>query len=64
MENPFDEIRKAVDIATEQIRAVDNISVSIARLLRGRLKFVPPYILIDLKKELTKFDAHKKEWKK
>lgn len=64
MENPFDEIRKSVAIAEQQIQAVDIVAGSMARLLRGRLRHCPNYILVNLKRELSDFDAHKKEWKK
>ena len=64
MNNPFDETRRAVRAAREQIQAVDNIAYSMADLLQGRLRKVDSKrILSALKKELRDFDATTGTWK-
>ncbi len=62
-ENQFDLMHAAVAEAETTMRAADNMAYKIAPLLRGRLRKCSRYVLADLKRELTKFDAHKKEWK-
>lgn len=63
MTNMFDEMRAAVSQAETTLRAADSVADSMARLLRGRLKSVPGYVLSDLKRELRDFNIHTKEWK-
>lgn len=62
--NVFDQMREAVTEARTTLSAADNVANSMASLLRGRLKHVSIYTLVELKRELQGFDAHKKEWKK
>ena len=62
--NVFDQMRQAVSEARTTLRAVDNVAGDMASMLRGRLRHVPKHILVELKRELQGFDAHKKEWKK
>jgi hypothetical protein len=62
--NPFDETRRAVDLAEQQIRATDRIATDMARLLVGRLRKVDaPWILKDLKRELANYNMQTGEWK-
>jgi hypothetical protein len=49
--------------AEAQLRRADMAAEQAAQLLRGRLRHVPRWILVDLKRELRAFDAGKKEWK-
>ena len=63
MSNPFDDMRYVVAQAEQTLKAADDSAKFMASMLRGRLKHVSPWVLIDLKKELTNFDAHKKVWK-
>ena len=64
MSNPFDETRRAVVLAEQQIRATDQIATDMARLLRGRLNKVDsPWILKDLKRELANYNIRTGEWK-
>jgi hypothetical protein len=63
MSNVWDEMRRAISASRDTLRAADNVAADMAGLLRGRLERVPPYILVELKRELQRFDAHKKEWK-
>jgi len=58
MDNPFDEITRALDQARSVQRVCDRASGDLARILRGQLKFVPDYILKDLKRELRDFNIH------
>lgn len=62
--NIFDQMLEAVAEARTTLSAADNVATSMASLLRGRLKQVSVYVLVELKRELQSFDAHKKEWKK
>jgi len=57
MENPFDEMRRAIN------NAADNAANSIVDLLDGRLRQVSPYRLAKIKKQLRDFNMHTKEWK-
>jgi len=63
MNNPFYEVRALVEQARETQKAVANQSHSMALLLRGNLRHVGVYTLIELKRELRDFDAHTKKWK-
>jgi predicted aconitase with swiveling domain len=50
MSNVWDEMRRAVDSSKSTLDAADNVAGDMARLLRGRLSHVSPYVLADLKK--------------
>lgn len=63
MSNRFDDFRAAVLEAETTIKAADEGANTMARLLSGRLRHVNRYRLVDLKRELREFDAHRKEWK-
>lgn len=63
MENPFDEIRHAVQQAKELDRAVASQAGAMATLLVGKLRHCPNYIVEQLKKELREFNIHTGEWK-
>ena len=60
--NRFDEMRHAVAEAEQTLRAADEVADRMGRLLRGRLKRVSPSVLVQLKAELTHFNAKTKEW--
>ena len=60
----FDQVRQAMGEARATLSSVDRVAGDMASMLRGRLRHVPGYILVELKRELRGFDAHKKEWKK
>lgn len=57
------EMRVALREANETIRAADNVADDFAKMLEGRLRKVSVYTLVRLKKELSNFNAHTKEWK-
>jgi hypothetical protein len=61
--NKFDEMRAAITEADQTMRAADEAAHKLACILRGRLKHVGVHVLVELKRELQSFDAHKKEWK-
>lgn len=63
MENPFDEMRAAVDRAREVKRAVESQSHAMACLLVGNLRHCYPGVLSTLKKELRDFNIHTGTWK-
>lgn len=63
MMNVFDQMREAVNAAAKTMSAADNVAGEMARLLRGRLRKVSPWVLVQLKRELQEFDAHRKCWK-
>lgn len=63
MSNPFDEIRSAMSQVKAQLRAADSVANDMAELLIGRLENVSVWRLAKLKKELSRFDAHRKVWK-
>lgn len=64
MSNPFDEIRRAVNDASTQLRAADEVATDMARLLDGRLRRVTStYALARLKAQLRDFNIHTGKWK-
>ena len=63
MSNIWDDMREAVSQSRATLSAADSVAHSMGRLLMGRLKHVDSWTLVELKRELTKFDAHKREWK-
>lgn len=64
MSNPFDETRRAVDMARLQLRAADKSATDMAALLCGRLRKVDAHwALIELKRELANYNIRTGEWK-
>lgn len=63
MENPFDEMRRAVQAARELNRAVDDQANNLADLLDGRLQHVSTWRLKKIKAQLRDFNAHTGNWK-
>lgn len=63
MDNPFDEMRRAVQLAREVNRAVDSQANTLVDLLDGRLEGVSEYRLKRLKKQLDRFNARTGRWK-
>lgn len=64
MSNPFDEIRRAVNDANQQLRAADEVATDLARLLDGRLRRVSSsYTLSRLKEQLRDFNMHTGKWR-
>ncbi len=61
--NAFDQMCEALDEAQELVRQADKASERMARILKGRLRHVPSYILVEMKRELQQFDGSKKIWK-
>ena len=53
----------AIREAMGTMRQADARADDFARILEGRLRKVSPYTLARLKKELSRFNAHTKEWK-
>lgn len=63
MSNPFDDIRRAVSDARQQLLAADETATDLARLLDGRLHHVKSIdILAKLKKQLKDFNMHTGKW--
>ena len=63
MENPFDEMRRALGVAADVQRAADVNAERMATMLAGRLRHVDRWTLATLKRELDGFDATRKCWK-
>ena len=64
MSNPFDDIRRAVNDASQQLRAADETATDLAKLLDGRLHRVnSSYTLGKLKRQLKDFNIHTGKWK-
>ena len=63
MDNPFDDIRRAVQQAREVNRACDEQANVIADLLDSRLGHVSQYRLKKLKAQLREFNAHTGSWR-
>ena len=62
MDNPFDEMRRAVQQAREVKRAVELQADSMAGLLAGNLRSVSTYNLGKLKQELRDYNMHTGHW--
>lgn len=70
MNNPFDQVRRAVSDAKEQLAAADDVAYLMAVLLVGRLRKIQmpgnygaTDTLRKLKKELRDFDMTTGKWK-
>ena len=63
MDNPFDEMRKAVANARAVLRAVEPVSNDMAQLLRGNLRHCQSWNLAALKRELRDFNIHTGKWR-
>ena len=63
IENPFDEMLRAVQVARQVNRAVDIQANAMADLLKGRLRHVSDWNLKQLKRELRDFNIHTGRWK-
>lgn len=63
MENPFDEMRRALSVARSVQKAADENTNAMADLIRGRLRNVSSYRLASLKRELRDFNIHTGTWK-
>lgn len=64
------EISIAIDNANQTMRAADLQAFNLAKALEGRLRqvskegrYLQHEILVKLKKELSQYDARKREWK-
>lgn len=64
MNNPWDDIRAAINEAKAANQAVADHASSMASLLRGNLRRVGPYHLAELKRELRGFNIQTKKWEK
>lgn len=62
-DGPWSRMRAALSEATQTLQAADGYASDMARMLRGRLRKVDRYVLVELKRELRAFDAQRKEWK-
>lgn len=63
MNNIFDNVRQAVSEARDVNRAVDQQVNAMLDLLDGRLHKADPRRIVELKRALRSFDAHKLQWK-
>lgn len=59
----IDELRKAINEAEATFRAADAAAVQIARLLKGRMRQVSPWLVKEIKRELRDFNMHTEKWK-
>lgn len=64
MDNAFDELTQALQVAREVERASSKNAEAMAALLQGNLKSVSQYRLRALKKELDNYNMHTGRWKK
>ena len=63
MNNPFDELERAIREAKEAQRACEIHADSMACLLAGNMRSVSSYHLRRLKKELSSYNMHTGRWK-
>lgn len=62
--NELNQMKKAVSEAQQTLKAADSVAGTMARLLIGRLRFVPGWILCNLKRELRDFNMTTYQWRK
>lgn len=58
-----DELRKAINEAEQTFRSADALAIQLARLLKGRLRLVSPWLAADIKRELRDFNIQTQKWK-
>ncbi|MFA6063921.1 MAG: hypothetical protein WC736_15140 [Gallionella sp.] len=63
MSNAFDGMRAAMSEAREVMRAADIFADQMADMIADRLKHVSGPRLSKLKRELRRWDIHRREWK-
>lgn len=63
MDSKWEEMRIAYRDAEAQVNAADSVSTDMARMLRGRLRKIPYYLLKSLKRELRDFNMHTERWR-
>lgn len=63
MDNPFDEMTRALSIARDVKRTCERNAEAMADLLDGNLKKVSAYRLERLKRQLASFNIHTGRWK-
>lgn len=59
----WDDFRKCFDEAERTMKQADDVAEDMAAMLRGRLRKVSPYVLKQLKHELSQFNARNFAWK-
>lgn len=57
------EMEHAIHEAETQLRNADSATERMARMIRKRLRHVSHYILTDLKRELSQYNANTKTWR-
>lgn len=60
----FDEMTQAMKEARITLNRADQFAEAMADMLCGRLTCVNRHTLVKLKRELSGFDAQRREWKK
>lgn len=60
--NHFDQMRAAMSEAKSTMRAADAVVDQMAEMLIGRLRQCSPYYLKKLKREISGFNAHTRQW--
>lgn len=61
--NQYDQFRAAMRDAEVTMSAADSVAENMARIIEGRLRKVPSWILKKLKRELSQFNANTGKWK-
>ena len=59
----WDDFRKCFADAERTMKQADDVAENMADMLRGRLRKVSPYILKQLKHEISQFNARDCTWK-
>lgn len=59
----WDDFRKAFEEANRTLEQADSVATTMAKILRGRLRKVDPWIVAELKRELQDFNSVKRKWK-
>lgn len=59
----WDDFRKCFADAERTMKQADDVAENRANMLRGRLRKVSPYVLKQLKHELSQFNARNLAWK-
>lgn len=64
MDNPYSELKTALQQTRNLQQACKECAGSMAQLLVGHLRDVPPWLLRELKKEIAAYNPHTRTWRK
>lgn len=61
--NKWDEMREAFSEAKTQVTAADAVVCQMAEMIAGRLQLLSHWMLLRLKRELSRYNATTRKWR-